>query len=108
MSEVKLVTSESFENEVIHAQGPVLVDFYADWCGPCKTIGPVVEELANEFEGKANVRKVDVDVSQDLAGQYGVRGIPTLMVFKDGEVKETVVGAVSKSELAAVLERHAS
>jgi thioredoxin 1 len=108
MSEVKVVTHENFENEVIQAQGPVLVDFYADWCGPCKVIGPVVEELADEYAGKANVRKVDVDVSQEIAGRYGVRGIPTLMVFKDGEVRETVVGAVSKSELAAVLERHAA
>ncbi|HIG42522.1 MAG: thioredoxin [bacterium] len=108
MSKVKAVNSENFESEVINAEGPVLVDFYADWCGPCKAIAPVVEELATDYQGRAEVRKLDVDANQALAGRYGVRGIPTLMVFRDGEVKETLVGAVSKSELATVLERHAA
>jgi thioredoxin 1 len=108
MSEVRKVTSENFENEVIRAQGPVLVDFYADWCGPCKAIAPVVEELADEYEGKASVRKIDVDANQELAGQYGVRSIPTLIVFRDGQIKETIVGAVPRSRLAEVLDRHAA
>ena len=108
MSKVKAVNSENFESEVINAEGPVLVDFYADWCGPCKVIAPVVEELANDYAGRAEVRKLDVDANQVLAGKYGVRGIPTLIVFRNGEIKETVVGAVSKSELATVLDRHAA
>lgn len=108
MSKVKAVNSENFESEVINAEGPVLVDFYADWCGPCKAIAPVVEELATDYQGRAEVRKLDVDANQALAGKYGVRGIPTLMVFRDGQVKETLVGAVSKSELATALERHAA
>ena len=108
MSNVKTVNNENFESEVLKAEGPVLVDFYADWCGPCKAIAPVVEELASDYAGRAEVRKLDVDTNQALAGKYGVRGIPTLIVFRDGEVKETLVGAVSKSELATVLERHAA
>jgi len=108
MSKVKAVNSENFESEVINAKGPVLVDFYADWCGPCKAIAPVVEELASEYAGRAEVRKLDVDANQALAGKYGVRGIPTLMLFRNGQVEETIVGAVSKSELVTVLERHAA
>jgi thioredoxin 1 len=84
------------------------VDFYADWCGPCKAIGPIVEELANEYHGKIQVRKVNIDDNPELASQLGIRGIPTLILFKDGKPAETVVGLVSKSALADVIDRHAA
>lgn len=84
------------------------MDFYADWCGPCKAIGPIVEELANEYHGKIQVRKVNIDDNPELASQLGIRGIPTLILFKDGKPAETVVGLVSKSALADVIDRHAA
>ena len=84
------------------------MDFYADWCGPCKAIGPIVEELANEYHGKIQVRKVNIDDFPELASQLGIRGIPTLILFKDGKPAETVVGLVSKSALADVIDRHAA
>jgi thioredoxin 1 len=107
-NKVAAVTHENFEQEVVQSQKPVLVDFYADWCGPCKTVGPIVEELAAEYEGRITVRKVDIDSNPELARQYGVRSIPTLMVFKDGEAKDTIIGAVPKSKLAAVIDQHAA
>lgn len=107
MSQVRTLNSTNFEAEVILAAGPVLVDFYADWCGPCKVISPIVEDLANEYESKVRVVKVDVDASQQLAASYGIRSIPTLLVFKNGEIAETVVGAVSRSHLGELLDKHA-
>lgn len=107
-NKVAAVSNETFEQEVVQSQKPVLVDFYADWCGPCKTVGPIVEELAAEYEGRITVRKVDIDLNPELARQYGVRSIPTLMVFKDGEAKDTIIGAVPKSKLAAVIDQHAA
>ncbi len=107
-NEVAAVTNETFEQEVVQSQKPVLVDFYADRCGPCKTVGPLIEELAAEYEGRITVRKVDIDSNPELARQYGVRSIPTLMVFKDGEAKDTIIGAVPKSKLAEVIDRHAA
>ena len=107
-NEVVAVTNETFEQEVVQSQNPVLVDFYADWCGPCKTVGPIVEELAAEYEGRIAVRKVDIDSNPELARQYGVRGIPTLMVFKGGEAKDTIVGAVPKSKITQVIDQHAA
>lgn len=107
-NKVAAVSNETFEQEVVQSQKPVLVDFYADWCGPCKTVGPIVEELAAEYEGRITVRKVDIDLNPELARQYGIRSIPTLMVFKDGEAKDTIIGAVPKSKLAAVIDQHAA
>jgi thioredoxin 1 len=107
-NEVAAVTNETFEQEVVQSQKPVLVDFYADWCGPCKTLSPIVEEIAAEYEGRITVRKVDIDSNPELARQYGVRSIPTLMVFKDGEAKDTIIGAVPKSKLAEVINQHAA
>ena len=97
-------TDQNFATEVLQSDKPVLVDFWAVWCGPCKMIAPSVEELANEFEGKAKVGKLDVDNNQDSAIKYGVRSIPTVLIFKDGKVKETIIGAVPKVQLKQKLE----
>ena len=101
----KPVNEQSFDQEVLQSSRPVLVDFYADWCGPCQVVKPVLEELAEKYEGRADIRKVDVDKNQGLAQQYGVRSIPTLLLFKDGQVQETVVGAHSRSEFVELLDR---
>nr|MEE4268819.1 thioredoxin [Candidatus Krumholzibacteria bacterium] len=93
----------NFDAEVVKSDKPVLVDFWAPWCGPCKMIGPIIEELATEFEGKAKVGKVNVDDNQDLAGSFGIRGIPTVMLFKDGQVLNQFVGLKSKEELTTAL-----
>ncbi len=105
-NEVRAVTKENFEQDVLQSKRPVLVDFYADWCGPCKVVGPIVEELGNDYAGRVDVRKVDVDSNPELAGQYGVRGIPTLILFKEGIAQDTIVGAVPKSQLTEVIDRH--
>ena len=97
------IESKNFA-EVINSDKPVLVDFWAAWCGPCRVIGPTIEELANEYEGKAIVGKVDVDAQPELAMKFNVRSIPTLLFFKDGKVVERQVGVSSKSELAGKLE----
>ncbi len=106
MSKALELTDDSFENEVLNAESgkPVLVDFWAEWCGPCKMVGPVVEELAGEFEGKAKVGKVDVDSNPEISTKYGIRSIPSLLIFKDGEVVDQIVGAVPKSKLKKQLE----
>ncbi len=105
MSEKKTLTltSENFEREVLEAKRPVLVDFGADWCAPCRAIAPMVEELAAEFEARATVAKVDVDEQQDLARRYDIRSIPSLLFFKDGEVAERVAGLAPKARLAEKL-----
>ncbi len=99
------LTQENFDREVLEAKQPVPVDFGADWCAPCRAIGPVVDELATEFRGRAIVGKVDVDEQQELARRYGVRSIPSLLFFNDGEIVERVAGVVSKARLAQELER---
>ncbi|MEM0953001.1 MAG: thioredoxin [Pseudomonadota bacterium] len=101
------VTSNTFDQSVLASQQPVLVDFWAEWCGPCRVIAPVLDQLAEDYDGRAAIRKVDVDANQDLAARYGIRSIPTLMVFKDGEPVETLTGVQSRSVLDAALERHA-
>ena len=101
----KPTNEESFERDVLQSDRPVLVDFHAEWCGPCHVIGPIIEEIAQDYAGRVNVRKVDVDENQGLAEQYGVRGIPTLLLFNDGQVHETVVGLQSKTQLAIILDR---
>ena len=102
MELIKL-TDENFEDEVIKSDKPVLIDFWATWCGPCRMIAPIVEELATEYEGKAKIGKLDVDSNQQTSIKYGVRSIPTLLIFKDGEVKETIIGAVPKKNIVEKL-----
>lgn len=101
----EIVNANNFDKNVLQSERPVLVDFYADWCGPCKAIKPVLEELAEEFAGRVDIKKVNVDHDQELAQQYGIRGIPTLLVFKEGEVQETLVGLQAKVQLANSLKR---
>ena len=94
------VTDASFEEEVLGAEVPVLVDFWAEWCGPCKMIAPVLSELADEYEGKVKVCKVDVDANPEIPPKFGIRGIPTLILFKGGNAEATKVGALSKAQLS--------
>lgn len=100
------LTEETFEQEVLKATIPVLVDFWAAWCGPCKVIAPMVEELATEYEGKLKIGKVDVDNHQKIAMQYGIRSIPTLLMFKGGKVVEQIIGAAPKKTLVEKLSKH--
>ena len=102
MSELNL-TQENFDREVLRADKPVLVDFWADWCGPCRALSPVISQIANEYQGKVLVGKVNVDEQPQLAEQYGVAGIPTVMLFKNGEVVQSAIGARPKAELEAML-----
>ena len=97
------VTDAEFEEKVLKAEGPVLVDFWAEWCGPCKAIAPALEEIAGEMSDSLSVAKVDVDSNPSTPARYGIRGIPTLILFKDGEVADTKVGALPKAKLTAWL-----
>ncbi|MEJ2615830.1 MAG: thioredoxin [Ignavibacteriaceae bacterium] len=97
------ITDDNFETEVLKSENPVLIDFWAAWCGPCRIIAPIVEELASEYSGKAKIGKLDVDDNQQTAIKYGVRSIPTLLIFKDGELKETIIGAVPKGQIVQKL-----
>ena len=99
------LTDDSFETEVLKSSIPVLVDFWATWCAPCKAIGPLIDELAEEYDGKVKIAKVNVDDNQAIPGQFGVRGIPTLILFKDGQVVDQVVGAVPKNQLEGLLQK---
>ena len=107
MASNDLVTLQdaTFQKEVIESDVPVLVDFWAEWCGPCKAIAPAVEQLASDFRGKAKIAKMDVDAHQEVPQQYGIRSIPTLLVFKGGRVVDTIVGAVPKAKLEESLQR---
>jgi thioredoxin 1 len=100
------VTDANFKKEVLESQTPVLVDFWAEWCGPCKMIAPVVEQLAKDFGGKLKVGKVDVDSNQQTSMQFGIRSIPTLLIFKNGKVVDQIVGAVPKQALADKVTKH--
>jgi thioredoxin 1 len=100
------VSDDSFEQDVLKATGPVLVDYWADWCGPCKMIAPLLDAIAEEYQGKLTVAKINIDESPQTPQHYGVRGIPTLMIFKDGEVEATKVGALSKSQLIQFIEQN--
>ena len=98
------VTDDNFESEVLQSAEAVLVDYWAEWCGPCKMIAPVLDEIANEYEGWVKIAKLNIDENPNTPPRYGIRGIPTLMLFKDGEVEATKVGAVSKSQLTAFID----
>lgn len=99
------VTDASFEQDVLNSEIPVLVDFWAPWCGPCRMVAPVVDEIAEQYDGKVKVVKLNTDENPGIAGQYNIRSIPTLMIFKNGQRVEQVVGAVPKATLATTLEK---
>jgi thioredoxin 1 len=98
------LTDDSFQNEVLDSAEPVLVDYWAEWCGPCKMIAPILTEIATEYQGKVKVAKLNIDENPQTPPKYGIRGIPTLMLFKDGHVEATKVGALSKSQLTAFID----
>jgi len=102
------LTQENFSQQVLQSPAPVLVDFWAEWCGPCKMIAPLLDELADEYDGKIKIGKVNIDEQQNLAAEYGVRAIPTLLVFHHGQVADQLVGARSKRDLKASLDRVAA
>ena len=104
MSQILHVTDDSFEEDVLQSGSAVLVDYWAEWCGPCKMIAPVLEEVASEYSGKLSVAKLNIDDYPNTPPKYGIRGIPTLMLFKGGNVEATKVGAVSKSQLTAFID----
>lgn len=98
------LSDNSFDTDVLKAEGPILVDFWAEWCGPCKMIAPILDEIAEEYEGRLTITKLNIDDNQGTAPKYGIRGIPTLLLFRDGEVVATKVGALSKGQLKAFLD----
>ena len=107
MSEhIHYVTDDSFAADVLQSQQPVLVDYWAEWCGPCKMIAPILDDVAKEYEGKLKVAKLNIDENQETPAKYGIRGIPTLMLFKGGNIEATKVGALSKSQLTAFIDSH--
>ncbi|MEY3311661.1 MAG: hypothetical protein RL348_994 [Bacteroidota bacterium] len=108
MSHPLHITDENFETEVLKSDKPVLVDFWATWCGPCRMIAPIIEDLAGEYEGKVVIGKMDVDSNQMAPQKYGIRSIPTILIFKGGEMVDTIIGAVSKQYIAERLEAHSN
>ncbi len=106
MSATVEITDANFEQEVLNSDIPVLLDFWAPWCGPCRMVAPVVQEIAEQYDGKIKVGKINTDENSQTASQYGIRSIPTLMIFKGGQKVDVVVGAVPKATLASTLERH--
>jgi thioredoxin 1 len=103
---IKHVNDASFESDVLKSDAPVLVDYWAEWCGPCKMIAPILDEIAGEYKGKLQIAKMNVDENSATPAKFGIRGIPTLMLFKNGSVVATKVGALSKSQLAAFVDSH--
>lgn len=106
MSNLAAISDSTFESEVTESKTPVLVDFWAQWCGPCKAIAPILDELAQKYAGKVKIVKLDVDSNPATPPKFGVRGIPTLILFKDGQVKATQVGLLSKAELMSFIDSH--
>ncbi|MCY4388025.1 MAG: thioredoxin [Desulfurellaceae bacterium] len=104
MADIQQVSDSSFDGDVLKADIPVLIDFWAPWCGPCRAIAPIVEELAGEYDGKLKIVKMNVDDNPQTPAQYGVRGIPNLILFKGGEVKQQIVGAVPKAHLVKAID----
>lgn len=106
MSEsISHITDDSFEEEVLKSEQPVLVDYWAEWCGPCKMIAPLLDEIAGDYEGKLKITKLNIDDNPNTPPKYGIRGIPTLMIFKNGNAEATKVGALSKSQLTAFIDQ---
>ncbi len=105
-SKIVHISDESFEGEVLNANGPVLIDYWAEWCGPCKMIAPILDELAEEYGERLKIAKLNIDDNPETPPKYGIRGIPTLMLFTDGKVEATKVGAVSKSQLVDFIENN--
>ena len=103
-NDIKYVSDSSFESDVLKADGAVLVDYWAEWCGPCKMIAPILDEVAGDYKGRLTVAKLNVDENQTTPAKYGIRGIPTLMLFRDGNVAATKVGALAKAQLATFLD----
>ena len=103
---IKHITDQSFSTDVLTADKPVLVDYWAEWCGPCKMIAPILDEAAKAYDGKVQIVKMNVDENRDIPAKYGIRGIPTLMLFKGGDLAATKVGALSKAQLTAFLDGH--
>ncbi len=103
---IKHTTDANFEQDVLKSTTPVLIDYWAEWCGPCRMIAPILEEIASQYEGRLNIMKVNVDENRSVPAKYGIRGIPTLMLFKDGDVAATKVGALSKSQLVSFIDGH--
>src|SRR5579859_4262497 len=103
-NDIRHITDDTFEPEVLKSETPVLVDYWAEWCGPCKSIAPILDEVAREYDGRLKIAKINVDENQVVPAKFGIRGIPTLMLFKNGNVEATRVGALSKSQLTAFLD----
>jgi len=103
---IKHITDDSFDSDVLAADKPVLVDYWAEWCGPCKAIAPILDEVSKAYEGRVQIAKMNVDENREVPGKFGIRGIPTLMLFKDGQLAATKVGALTKAQLTAFLDGH--
>ena len=103
---IRHITDASFPTDVLEAEKPVLVDYWAEWCGPCKMLSPILDELSKSYDGRVQIAKMNVDVNRDVPAKYGIRSIPTLMLFKDGQLAATKVGALNKAQLTAFLDSH--